>query len=158
MKHIFCFLIFLLLGSCEYFNVKKTTPEAILNDELEAFNWNEVDVYPSFSVCDSLDTKDEKTTCFTEILTNHILTYLEIQPIIVTHDVKDTINLEFQISEAGVLSLLRVKIDSTTIREIPNIENLIFSSLDSLPKIFPAIKRGQQVRTEFKLPIIIQAN
>jgi hypothetical protein len=158
MKHIFVFLFITLLVSCEYFNVKKTTPEAILNEELQTFTWNDVDVYPSFSVCDSLKTKDEKTNCFTEVLTQHILKYLENEPIIVTHDVKDTINLEFQVSETGVLSLHDVKIDSLTIKEIPNIENLIYSSLDSLPKIFPATKRGQQVKTEFKLPIIIHAN
>lgn len=158
MKHIFVFILFMLLVSCEYFNVKKTTSEAILKEELQTFNWNDVDIYPSFSACDSLKTKDEKTSCFTEILTNHILRYLENEPIIVTHDVKDTINLEFQVSETGILSLLEVKIDSLTIQEIPNIKYLIHSSLDSLPKIFPAIKRGQQVKTEFKLPIIIQAN
>jgi hypothetical protein len=158
MKKIWVFLFVLVLHSCEYFNVKKITPEAILNEELQTFTWNDVDVYPSFSVCDSLKTKEKKTNCFTEVLTQHILKYLENEPIIVTHDVKDTINLEFQVSETGVLSLHDVKIDSLTIKEIPNIENLIYSSLDSLPKIFPATKRGQQVKTEFKLPIIIHAN
>ena len=157
MKHILVFL-FIILVSCEYFNVKKTSSEAILNEELQTFNWNDVDVYPSFPVCDSLQTKDEKTACFTEVLTNHILKYLENEPIIVTHSIKDTVNLQFQISETGTLSLLNVYVDSLTVSEIPNIENLIYSSLDSLPKIFPAIKRGQQVKTEFKLPIIISAN
>lgn len=156
MKNILVFLLITLLVSCEYFNVKKTTPAAILNEELQTFNWNDVDVYPSFSDCDSLGTKDEKTNCFTNILTKHILKHLENEPIIVTHDVNDIINLEFQVSETGDITLLHVKMDSLTIQEIPEIEKLIHSSLDSLPKIFPAIKRGQQVKTEFKLPIIIK--
>ncbi|MFD0834344.1 hypothetical protein ACFQ0I_01100 [Mariniflexile aquimaris] len=158
MKHVIVFLLVTFLVSCEYFNVKKTSSEAILNEELKTFNWNDVDVYPSFSNCDSLETKDEKTRCFTEILTKHILKYLENEPIIVTHDVTDTLNLRFQVSETGVISLIDVKIDSLTIQEIPDIEKLIHSSLDSLPKIYPAIKRGQQVKTEFKLPIIIKAD
>jgi hypothetical protein len=157
MKKIWVFLFVLMLQSCEYFNVKKTSSEAILNEELQTFNWNDVDVYPSFSICDSLETKDEKTACFTDLLTKHILKYLENDSIVVTQDVNETIRLHFQVSETGIISLSDVKLDSLIIQEIPNLENLIHSSLDSLPKIFPAIKRGQQVKTEFELPIIIQA-
>ena len=158
MKQIYVFILVLALTSCEYFNAKKTTPEAILKEELQSFNWNDVDVYPSFSVCDSIDSKSEKTACFTEILTNHILDYLQNKSIVVTHDVSDTINLKFQVSETGVLSLLNIETDSLILKEIPNIGALIYSSLDSLPKVFPAIKRGQQVKTEFELPVVIQAN
>lgn len=158
MKQICVFILVLALTSCEYFNAKKTTPEAILSEELQTFNWNDVDVYPTFSVCDSIETKNDKTTCFTKVLTSHILEKLQRDSIVVTQDVTDTINLKFQVSETGVLSLLNIKADNLIIKEIPNIEALIYSSLDSLPKVFPAIKRGQQVKTEFELPIIIQAN
>ena len=64
-------------------------------------------------------------------------------------------NLQFQVSEKGNLTLLTFEVDSVTIQEISNIKSLIHKSLDSLPKIFPAIKRRQQVKTEFELPIII---
>ena len=53
MKKISVLLCVLILSSCEYFNVKKTSSEAILKEELQTFNWNEVDAYPSFSDCDS---------------------------------------------------------------------------------------------------------
>lgn len=157
MKQIWVFMVVLMLASCEYFNVKKTSTEAILNEELKTFNWNDVDVYPSFSVCDSVESKQEKTSCFANVLTTHILNHLESESIIVTHDVTDTINLKFQVSETGLVSLLNVEVDSVLVQEIPNIKDVISSSLDSLPKVFPAIKRGQQVKTEFNLPIIIQA-
>ncbi|MCB0449365.1 MAG: hypothetical protein KDC97_04530 [Confluentibacter sp.] len=158
MKQICVFIIVLTLTSCEYFNVKKTSSDAILNEELQTFNWNEVDVYPSFSTCDALELKSEKTACFNQVLTTHILEYLQKVPITVTHDVTDTINLKFQVSETGTLSLLNIEVDSLVTREIPNIKALIHSSLDSLPKVYPAIKRGQQVKTEFELPIIVHAN
>ena len=158
MKQICVFIIVLTLTSCEYFNVKKTSSDAILNEELQTFNWNEVDVYPSFSTCDALEQKYEKTACFNQVLTTHILEYLQKVPITVTHDVTDTINLKFQVSETGTLSLLNIEVDSLVTREIPNIKALIHSSLDSLPKVYPAIKRGQQVKTEFELPIIVHAN
>lgn len=146
-----------MLTSCEYFNVKKTTSEAILSEELQTFNWNDVDEYPTFSACDSLTNKSKKKQCFEQVLSVHIAAYLQKESIIVTQDVNDTIDLQFQISEKGDLTLLSSKIDSLTIAQIPNIKNLLSKSLDSLPKIYPAIKRGQQVKTEFRLPIIINA-
>lgn len=158
MKHFFVFLFILSLTSCEYFNVKKTSSEAILKEELQTFNWNDVDEYPSFSICDSSNTKEERTLCFQETITQNITSYLQKERIVVTQDINDTIMLHFQVSKKGELLLLQTKIDSLTTKEIPNIKPLLDKSLDSLPKIFPAIKRGQQVTTEFKLPIVISVN
>jgi hypothetical protein len=158
MRYSFVFLLILLLTSCDYFNVKKTSSEAILKEELETFNWNDVDEYPSFSVCDSVLSKDEKTQCFQETITNNIISFLQDEKIVVTQDVNDTIRLGFQVSKVGDLLLNRSEIDSLTVREIPNIRALLDKSLKTLPKIYPAIKRGQQVTTEFDLPIIISVN
>lgn len=158
MRSYFVFLLFLMLTSCEYLNVKKTSTEAILKEELQTFNWKDVDVYPSFSKCDSLSLRQERKACFHEVLTRHILEFLQNENIVVTQDISDTMILKFQVSETGVLKLLQAKIDSVTSVSIPQIENLLYKSLDSLPKIYPATKRGQQVKTEFTLPIIITVN
>ena len=158
MNKICIFLVSLLLFSCEYFNVKKTTPEAILKEELKTFNWDEVDTYPSFSACDSSATKPDQKQCFVNILRKHIMNNLQKEMIVVTQDINDTLNLEFKVSEKGELTLQAVDFDSITLKEIPNIKTLLSNSLDSLPKIFPAVKRNQYVKTEFKLPIIIHVN
>lgn len=158
MKRIFVFLVIILVTSCEYFNVKKTTPEAILNEELQTFNWNDVDAYPTFSFCDSLATKQDKRLCFENGLSNQIFNALEKEKLVVSQDINDTILLEFQISEKGVLSLVNSKIDTLILQEIPNIKSLLNQSLDTLPEIFPALKRGQQVKTTFELPIVIRVN
>ncbi|WP_370478990.1 hypothetical protein [Tamlana flava] len=155
MKIFLVWICVFMLYSCEYFNAKKTSPEAILNEELQTFNWNDVDEYPSFSVCESSISKTEKQACFQYTLTNHITNYLKKEKIVVTQDINDTVILQFHISKQGDLSLLKADIDSLTKQEIPEIKGLIQKSLDSLPRIFPAIKRGQQVTTEFNLPIII---
>ena len=158
MKQSFVFILVLMLTSCEYFNVKKTSSEAILKEELQTFNWSNVDKYPTFSQCDSTTTNQETKLCFEHILNTHIAEFLQQEIIIVSQNIEDTISMKFQISEKGELSLLNAKMDSITIKEIPNIKNLLKKSLDSLPKIFPAIKRGQHVTTEFELPIIIKVN
>lgn len=158
MKLICIFLLLLMLCSCEYFNVKKVSSETILKEELQTFNWNDVDEYPTFSLCDTTSSKQEKKACFEQTLTGFITSYLQKDAIIVTQDIHDTIKLNFKVTASGDLILLDTKIDSLTNSEIPNMKQLLTESLDSLPKIFPAIKRGQQVTTEFTLPIIISAN
>ena len=155
MKQLYVFILVFMLSSCVYFNVKKTSSEAILNEELETFNWNDVDAYPTFSSCDSMSTKQEKKQCFENHLTTRIFSFLESEGIVVSQDINDTIVLNFQVSETGVLLLSSSKIDSLTLQEIPNIKTLLSKSIDSLPKIYPAIKRGQQVKTAFELPVII---
>ncbi|WP_339893450.1 hypothetical protein [uncultured Algibacter sp.] len=158
MRNLLVFIFILLLTSCEYFNVKKTSSEAILKEELQTFNWNDVDEYPSFTICDSATSKEDKTLCFQQTITENITSYLLKERIVVTQDIHDTIMLHFQVSKKGELLLLQAKIDSLTTQEIPNIRQFLNNSLDSLPKIFPAIKRGQQVTIEFKLPIVIHVN
>ena len=158
MRNLLVLIVILSCTSCEYFNVKKTSSEAILNEELQTFNWNDVDEYPNFSACDSSETKAEKTRCFQQTITTTIANFLEAERIVVSEDIHDTLMLKFRVSQKGELVLIHAKIDSLTLQEIPNIKDLLENSLDSLPKLFPAIKRGQQVTTEFKIPVVIQVN
>lgn len=157
MKFYSIFLFILLLASCKYFDVKKTSSEAILNNELKTFNWHAVDEYPSFIKCDSLSAKEDRKNCFQHILTNHVWGFLKNKNLVVTRDINDTLMLQFIVTKNGILELTDIEIDSTTKQEITNIKELLLKSLDSLPKIYPAIKRGQQVTTTFKLPVIINA-
>lgn len=158
MKYLRFVIFCLILTSCNYFNVKKTSSEEILKDELQSFNWNEVDEFPTFSSCDSSTTKQQRKDCFETTLANHILNKLSQEKMIVSHDLNDTIVIEFKLSEKGRISILNIKIEDETIKELPKLEELLKASIDSLPEIFPAIKRGQHVITQFKLPIIIKAN
>ncbi len=158
MQKALVFLLLLGFTSCEYFNAKKIASEDILKEELKTFNWNDVDSYPTFSSCDSSLTKQDRKQCFETTLAGFISTSLQAETIVVSQDINDTIVLEFQISETGILHLNTIKVDSLTKVEIPKIEALLKNSLDSLPKIFPAIKRNQPVKTAFNLPIIIAVN
>ncbi|MHA7942831.1 hypothetical protein ACJOV8_007140 [Formosa sp. 3Alg 14/1] len=158
MKHFVFILALLLICACDDLKVKKTSTEAILNEELQSFTWNEVDEYPTFSSCETSATQQYRKQCFEQTLATTILKRLEAERIIVNRDVLDTLLIQFKISDTGDLSLLNFKVDSLTQAEIPNIKFLVTSSLDSLPTIEPAIKRGQKVNSEFILPIIIKVN
>ena len=134
------------------------TSQEILNEELQTFNWNEVDEYPTFSSCDPSLTKVERKACFEATLTAHITAQLSEEKIVVTKELNDTINITFLISEIGELTVLEVKNTEWVKSQIPEIDNLLKRSLEGLPKILPAFKRGQQVKTEFNLPVIIKVD
>lgn len=158
MKYIRFVIFCLIFTSCDYFNVKKTSSDQILKDELQSFNWNDVDEFPTFSSCDSSSTKQGKKHCFESTLANYILTELSQEKMIVSHDLNDTIIIDFRLSAKGEISIINIKIEEETARILPNLEEQLKLSINSLPEIFPAIKRGQQVTTQFKLPLIIKAN
>ena len=144
--------------SCEYFDKQKVYSEDILREDLQTFNWNEVDEYPSFADCDDALTKIQKRQCFEATLSRHIAAQLSDEAIIVTQDVNDTVLITFQISEKGILSVVNIKSSDLVKTQIPEIDTLLIHSLRGLPQIFPAIKRSQQVKTEFKLPVVINVN
>jgi len=155
MDKIALVLFVVFFASCDYFNAKKITPEAILKEELKTFKWDEVDQYPTFLSCDSALIKLDKKICFESTLSNYILKHLQQEKIVVTKPVKDTIMISFQVSKQGVLSIRDIKVGDSTKQQIPKITTKIKESIIELPKIYPALKRGQQVKIVFKLPIII---
>ncbi|WP_223032701.1 hypothetical protein [Hanstruepera marina] len=158
MRQIALALFFTMVTSCNYFDVKKTSSEEILEEELKTFNWSEVDIYPTFSSCDNEKSEEAKKLCFQNILRQAIYKNIKSDTIVVSEYLKDTILIKFQISERGELSVVEMDVDSLTLKEIPNLKALLQNSLDSLPEIYPAIKRRQKVKTAFVLPVVIQAN
>ena len=158
MKHLGFVIFCLLFTSCNFMDVKKTSTEEILNEELQSFNWKEVDVFPTFVSCDSSSTLEIRKLCFQKTLTNHVLRYLSKDKLIASQEVNDTVYIDFVLSEDGVISILDIQVDEATTQVLPNLKQQLKSSIDSLPKIYPAIKRGQHVTTQFKLPVIIKAD
>lgn len=149
------FLLFLTIFSCDYFEKKKFKTEDVVSQELETINWNAVDQYPSFSVCDSVSEKEERKQCFENTILTEVNTYLSEQNIVVSQDVDDTIIVKLKIDKSGHITVLDFTAKSETKKIIPKIDSLVFGSIKALPKVFPAIKRGQQVTTEFVLPIVV---
>nr|WP_236027431.1 hypothetical protein [Gelidibacter pelagius] len=125
---------------------------------MQAINWNDVDEYPTFSDCDTATTNQEKKACFENHLHELLTSHLEKQIIIVTEDVSDTVLLKIHIDKTGQFSIRNIDMDAMTKAQIPHLDSILRHSFDSLPKIYPAIKRSQQVATEFSLPVIVNIN
>ena len=155
MKRLILIVILAMLSSCDYFNKKKIDTKEILDEELKSINWNDVDEYPTFTICDS---SDNKKTCFENVLRNRLNNYLAKQNIVVTEDISDTILLKIHIDNKGNFTLKDIVSNEITKTQIPQLDSLLQHSFDSLPKIYPAIKRSQQVATEFNLPVVVNIN
>ena len=155
---LFLLVFFILLTSCDYFQSKKVSTEQLLEEEMQAINWNDVDDYPTFSDCDELSTNQEKKTCFETYLYDLLTSHLKHQKIVVTEDVSDTVILKIHIDKTGHFSIKNIDMDSMTKAQIPQLDSILRHSFDSLPKIYPALKRSQQVATEFSLPVIVNIN
>lgn len=151
-------LIFICLSSCDYFEKKKVNSEELLEQELQTFNWNEVDTYPTFESCDSITVKEDHRACFYNTLVDSVNKYLQNQNLVVTEDINDTISIGIVVSKNGNLQIDSIKVQPKTRDQIPEIDSLLKESLKRLPKIYPAIKRGQQVTTAFELPVIVRIN
>lgn len=156
MRPIVFLLILLLATSCNYFEKKKVYSEDLLEEELQTFNWKEVDTYPTFDNCDSITVKEDSKMCFQNTLITNVNKFLADQNLVVSNDVNDTIRLKIIINNTGFLEVESIKIQPETLLEIPEIDSLLRQSLKSIPKIYPAIKRGQQVTTVFELPVIVK--
>ncbi len=155
MKYILFLFIFFFFFSCELNINKKISVDEILDEEWKTFNWSDVDEYPSFSTCDSLSSLSLKKECFIFTLSNQISVDLISNTKTVNRIIQDTVILKFTISKDGEIDFDELIVDESII-DLRSLIDLSFkSSIKKLPKIFPAIKRGQQVNVKFSLPIYV---
>ncbi len=156
MKNLLLPVFILLLASCK-FETKKISSEEVFDQESRSLNWKEVDQYPAFEDCrDETDLVQAKN-CFHSKVAENIYAYLAKQQPVVTESINDTLMLYLEISKEGKPQIDSVKIDTTVTRQLPEIREWLIESIDSLPKIYPASKRGIPVSTVFKMPIVIKA-
>lgn len=75
---------------------------------------------------------------------------------IVETEINDTVWLYLSISELGDLTIEKAQIPDTIASQLPQLEGWLKDSLDSLPKIIAAHKRGIPVKTSFKMPVVVK--
>lgn len=157
MKYLSLLLIAILM-SCSYFEKNKLDTQTLVEDELQSINWSDVDVYPSFPNCEELLSNSDKRNCFQNTLISHINNKLSEHVLVVSETVNDTVLLTLNCSNEGILTINNIKIKPETKAQLQNIDSIILSGFDSLPKLYPAIKRSQPVATQFTLPIVIKTD
>ena len=157
MKRLLLLLLLPFFTACDLFETKKVTSEEILIEEQQELNWHEVDQYPAFSECREITEEEAAKDCFGNKVASYVYARLEQKEPVVTEALYDTIMLHLIVSDEGAPRIDSVEIDSMVTHHLPKIRTWIQESVDSLPKIYPASKRGIPVATNFKLPIVIEA-
>ena len=158
MKHYIASFLILVVFSCDLTINKEFSVNQLVSDELETFNWNDVGTYPRFQNCDTIINKELNFQCFVNTLTSKVQTNLSNTGVIVDKSIKDTVMISFRVSDKGKITLDELFSESEVLNVNLLIDSIFKLSILDLPKLYPAIKRGQPVNTKFKLPILVSTN
>lgn len=152
MRVVFSLLLIICCTSCSYFSSDKNSTQQSLDTII---NFNKVDVFPSFVECkDKID--EAKTSCFRETIHKKIAANLAQHHLEIKKPIDEVINVELEISTEGKFILKKINSSENIREQLPKLDSLLQASVNSLPKIFPAIKRGIPVASQYSLPIRIQ--
>jgi len=157
MKRLKFLLILLLATSCQFFETDKISSDTFYEEEIKAIDWEQVDRYPAFSNCEQFSEKEEQKHCFETTLSRYVHEFVASKNLVTQTDLNSTIQMNFTISNLGEISNLSIVMDSTIQKKIPRLKEWLTHSIDSLPKLLPAYKRGIPVETKFQLPVLIKS-
>ena len=157
MRETLIIISFFLLNSCQFdFKIdRKISVDEFINEELKSFNWNEVDQYPVFENCLGINSISEKNNCFVETITESFKENLTNNSLILNRTLVDTVNMILKVDKTAEIYIESINISSQNIKYKEVISRSFNNTISNLPKLYPAIKRGQQVDVIFKIPIII---
>jgi len=158
MRNLTVLCCLCLLASCDWFSSKEEKIQKLVDEGIRDIDWNDVDQYPLFPVCDETASKTEQKECFESNMLSHFSTILQDFEFVLDEEVHDTIYVDFIMDHQGLIAVLEVEKNPIVQSRIPEFETIITQSLKTLPKVAPALKRGIPVNAKFRIPIILNTN
>ena len=146
-----------LLSSCDLFTSSEVKTQQLVEKELQAINWNDVDQFPLFEVCDESVSKSSQKECFENTLLLHFSKTLEEFEFILDKDVNEAVYVDFLVDKEGKISVLNIDKNRIIQEQIPEFDGIISRSLKSLPPLGSALKRGMPVNAKFRIPIVLNS-
>ena len=150
------FLSVFLFNSCQYFDKKVPSEKDLLQKELKAINWKEVDEYPSIVDCENIEDKTQRQQCFFECMTQLIQEKLDSDTLSIMYPELDTIEVKVTIFPNATMQFEPQFPKDSVAYDTVKIDSILKSRLVNFPKVNPAIKRGIPVKTQFILPVILK--
>lgn len=131
-----------------FFNEKPINEKLMLEKRLKEINWQKVDKFPSINNCDAIRDEEFEKKCFFDFLSQ------TIQEKLITNKRKikiipDSLNVKVTIYPNG-------NIDFRT-QNFSEIDSILKIHMVGLPRIYPAIKQGIFVKSEFDLQVIMKS-
>ena len=158
MRKIILILFFLsqLFSSCQYFDKQVPSEKELLQKELKAINWKEVDEFPSIAGCEKIEDKTQRQQCFFEYMTQLIQQRLDVDTLSVLYPELDTIEVKVTVFPNSRIMFEPLFPKDSVAYDTVKIDSILKARLVDFPKINPAIKRGLPVKTQFILPVILK--
>lgn len=128
----------------------------LLQKELKAINWKEVDEYPSVVDCEKIDNKAQRQQCFFEVLTQLIQEKLSVDTLSVLYPELDTIEVKVTVFPNATMQFEPQFPKDSVAYDTIKIDSILKARLIDFPKINPALKRGIPVKSQFILPVILK--
>jgi len=150
------FLTPFLFNSCQYFNKQVPSEKELLQKELKAINWKEVDEYPSIVDCEKIENKTQRQQCFFECMTQLIQEKLDSDTLSIMYPELDTIEVKVTIFPNATMKFEPQFPKDSVAYDTVKIDSILKARLVNFPKVNPAIKRGIPVKTQFILPVILK--
>ncbi len=152
LRKILFLISIVFFTSCQFFSSDKNKNRQEIDTVV---NFSKVDISPSFAVCDSLIDKTKKDNCFRTSIHQIIAKKLAKTTFKINQNIDETIVVNLLINSKGKISLKSIESSKIVAKEIPELDSLLALSLQNLPKLHPALKRGIPVATQYQLPIKI---
>lgn len=158
MRKMCLLCCFGLLVSCELFMSKEEKAQKLVNEELLSIDWNDVDQYPLFDVCDETAVKEAQRECFQNVMADYLSEVLADLEFEVEQDINDTVYIDFLIDEHGFISVLELDAMTASMKGIEDFDKKITERLNNLATVAPALKRGNPVSLRFRLPLLLNTD
>ena len=151
---IFSFFFFL---ACDLdFQIsKKISVDEFVNDEMKSFNWSEVDQFPVFENCTQINETSKKNNCFIRTISDSLSLNFIKNDLILNRTLIDTVFIKFKVDKKGIIEIENIEIGEKILPYKEVINQSFVKTAANLPKLYPAIKRGQEVDVTFDLPILV---
>ena len=119
-------------------------------------NFSSVDTSPSFKVCDSIIDKQKKNNCFRTTIHQKIGAELQKHQFIIRDSISEIVYVDLLITSKGKIVLEAMESSEEIKNQLPKLDSVLRISVDKIPNVYAAIKRGIPVTTKYRLPIKIQ--
>tara|TARA_B100001287_G_scaffold169228_1_gene142348 strand:+ start:423 stop:896 length:474 start_codon:yes stop_codon:yes gene_type:complete len=153
VNKVFCIFFFISFFSCEFQIQKKISADKYLEQELKIIDWNSVDELPLFDSC--LNSNTDMQKCFISYFSTQLKQNLVDNNFILNRTLVDTVYFDLKIDKQGNVSYEKIVIDENLNTYKNAIETALNITIENLPKVYPALKRGQPVDVEFNFPLVI---
>ncbi|MFQ3296475.1 MAG: hypothetical protein ACI9JT_000148 [Polaribacter sp.] len=153
LLRVFSFLLLLLLiTSCDKFSFSKSKSIQVLDTIV---NFSSVDTSPSFKECDSIIDKQLKSNCFRTTIYQKIGAELHKHEFVIRDAISEIVYVDLLINANGKIIMEAIFSSEEIKNQLPQLDSILRISIDRIPRVYAAIKRGIPVTTKYRLPIKI---